>query len=587
MTDNLLNVLTERDYEIFDCLRQNYIFNGNEKHSAVSSRKILTPWAEAKKELFKILGNQLTYKKYIDVNLSKKDYEKQFDFFYTSFFTYNLAEYYRFGSPVGDLIENVISLEELAANRLQKDLVVYSDGEKIIFTKGIKLMRVFHKLAKKANLLNDYENFRIKHSTFAQRKHAAGTLTFSIHPIDFLTMSDNNYNWTTCMSVVSKEGEYRIGTIEMMNSPCVIEAYLEGSVPYSVNGYSLPNKKWRCLFVVTPYFITPIRSYPYQNYALEWEALKDLVDMVENYYGVFIPVDFKRDYCYLTQNKKLAFICNTNLMYNDTIDHTPETYAVKADIFYDNSLNWIKDVKESYIQFSTKSNGISFLECQYSGMTECMNCGEKIIFITEHDYMTCDECRQEWECCSCGRYINHLEEVFWDDDNLSYCENCAKTEIVTTISDAKHAIINCYQVVPIPRISLLDDVVNILPYKTVVPVFKPQSTLPVLYLRQCWWDSKEITDQTFINFLNESNNCINIQNPSLNNFAHSIDYIENSEYKIDNKIEYFLGCRNSTVFVTLDCLTEEGKEKLFQQINPIDFNDTNYKELISSSVFYW
>ena len=40
-------------------------------------------------------------------------------------------------------------------------------------------------------------------------------------------MSDNDYGWDSCMGWMN-EGEYRLGTVEMMNSPCIVVAYIDG-----------------------------------------------------------------------------------------------------------------------------------------------------------------------------------------------------------------------------------------------------------------------------------------------------------------------------------------------------------------------
>ena len=78
--------------------------------------------------------------------------------------------------------------------------------------------------------LEEFEDFRIKHSRILSEKEFIGRLSLSIHPLDFMTMSDNDSDWSSCMSWRTC-GSYRRGTVEMMNSPCVVVAYLSASKP--------------------------------------------------------------------------------------------------------------------------------------------------------------------------------------------------------------------------------------------------------------------------------------------------------------------------------------------------------------------
>ena len=48
------------------------------------------------------------------------------------------------------------------------------------------------------------------------------------------------------------EGSYRLGTVEMMNSPMVICAYLSGKNQMDINGvYEWNSKKWRAWAIVS------------------------------------------------------------------------------------------------------------------------------------------------------------------------------------------------------------------------------------------------------------------------------------------------------------------------------------------------
>ena len=76
-------------------------------------------------------------------------------------------------------------------------------------------MRVLSKIATAYNLPG-FEDFRIAQSLVTNQANLKGYITLSIHPLDYMTMSDNNCGWDSCMSW-QEEGCYRQGTVEMMN----------------------------------------------------------------------------------------------------------------------------------------------------------------------------------------------------------------------------------------------------------------------------------------------------------------------------------------------------------------------------------
>ena len=47
-----------------------------------------------------------------------------------------------------------------------------------------------------------------------------------------------------------EKGEYRQGTVEMMNSECVVVAYLESTTNMTIRDGEWNSKRWRELFVV-------------------------------------------------------------------------------------------------------------------------------------------------------------------------------------------------------------------------------------------------------------------------------------------------------------------------------------------------
>lgn len=260
-----------------------------------------------------------------------------------------------------------------------------------------------------------YELFRQLHSQVLNQRKIKGTLCLSIHPLDYLTMSDNDSGWSSCMSW-EEDGDYRLGTIEMMNSPMVVIAYLEGKTPYYFyDNCEWNNKKWRQLYIVTPEIILGNRQYPYDNNSLEDAAiswLKDIMDQAEGY-GPYSNVKYtiKNGHCINIENDVThKFNFTSNYMYND---------------IYGDRIGYIAptllDGKETIINFS--------------GPAVCITCG-KIIHENENpaNVVECNDCNGLlYKCDHCGRYHSEEESYYVDgytlcydcyDYETSYCECC-------------------------------------------------------------------------------------------------------------------------------------------------------------------
>ena len=174
-----------------------------------------------------------------------------------------------------------------------------------------------------------YEVFRQFHSQILNQKSVRGNLCLSIHPLDFVTMSDNDCGWNSCMQWMEDTGDYRLGTIEMMNSPCVVIAYVESHdpmklfSPYGAEEWN--NKKWRQLYIIDRTIILGNRQYPYDNLDLQGAAITWLRDIMNSLpgYGPYpnetINLNIQRTN--VIKDKRIKFNFYTNYMYNDVYDY--------------------------------------------------------------------------------------------------------------------------------------------------------------------------------------------------------------------------------------------------------------------------
>ena len=89
--------------------------------------------------------------------------------------------------------------------------------------KGMKLLKAFKYFEDNKCVLRNIQDMA---SQIIQEDKIKGTLCFSIHPLDFLSSSENTYNWRSCHSL---DGEFRAGNLSYMVDDCTFMIYLKGA----------------------------------------------------------------------------------------------------------------------------------------------------------------------------------------------------------------------------------------------------------------------------------------------------------------------------------------------------------------------
>lgn len=142
-----------------------------------------------------------------------------------------------------DLSRFIEKQEEGFFNNITIADAVGWDGKPI--PKGTKLVKSFKHFIKDGRSLADLQN---EASRLIQEDKVNGTLCLSVHPLDFLSLSENTYNWISCHSL---DGEYRAGNLSYMMDDCTFVCYLKGEEEAKLPNFG-PNvrwnsKKWRVL----------------------------------------------------------------------------------------------------------------------------------------------------------------------------------------------------------------------------------------------------------------------------------------------------------------------------------------------------
>lgn len=366
----------------------------------------------------------------------------------------------RYSTRLDCEITTCLTSEWLAENIWKGDeyKLNFPSGHFLKICKGMKLMKLLHKLSEEYGVDEQtFEDFRNWHSTFLNQKYLDGELCLSIHPLDYMTMSDNDNGWTSCMRWgISSDwedehnpGDYRAGTVECMNSPYAIVAYLHS--PNKTmdigGGYQWNNKKWRELFIIHDDIISEIKGYPYQDENLTNTVLMWIKELARDN----LNLDFDDDEINVNENNKtdltdkitLNFSFETGkYMYNDVGTLQKHRARINKESLLDRLIH--NDVYDNYYTDDRKNNIRNYTVCvPYGGMATCVCCGAWLSD-DESSTVVCHDCEPGYYCVCCGDYIYDTRSMVWISDYDSpICESCYEKECAPDdLTEETHAFHN-------------------------------------------------------------------------------------------------------------------------------------------------
>ena len=383
-------------------------------------------WESDKRDLFKLFGEELILEREISYikgrnliveEIDKAMYNRESDMypFHHAYRSY-LNSIYSIFSDEADVLYNLINSGSLADNKMTiaygLPIKIKINGKTIKIDKNTRPIRALGKIAKALGLEQSFEHFRIAHSRILNDVNLTGTLCLSIHPLDYMTLSDNENNWSSCMSW-QNDGCYRLGTVEMMNSPIVVVGYLKSAdKKFKWYNGAWNSKQWRCLYIVDQKGLVSIKGYPYSHSGLntiviDW--LKELanINMGWQYGPTQTLSSCIEEFEYADGNTRYIDV-SADAMYND---FGCADYTVALPMFEKQD-----KVLKSYFHIS--------------GVTECMCCGDNLdpSSFYEEGYVFCMDCctnadeEEYYYCECCGRRLYEDEAYYCEGEY--YCCDC-------------------------------------------------------------------------------------------------------------------------------------------------------------------
>lgn len=267
----------------------------------------------------------------------------------------------------------------------------------------MKIVKAFKYFEKDKQLLYVLQD---RASEVIQQDKLTGTLVLSVHPLDFLSLSENNSNWRSCHAL---DGDYRAGNLNYMADDVTVVAYIKSnSGDEKLNGFpkSVPwnNKKWRSLLFINEDVCYLGRQYPFAAAGVE-----DLLEKI------------------LHELKLTPEDSQWTTWTRETSDIRPEYIQDGKDTYHYNDLlksTLYKDI--SYMGHPNKENPMVI-----GHSVNCLCCGARKLAGADSFFCWSDATEPEslYSCDCCGATINDLDDVTFFDGEV-YCPSCFEQYVI-------------------------------------------------------------------------------------------------------------------------------------------------------------
>lgn len=412
-------------------------------------------------DMFGGLSYTVPYK--VQFSLSDLEKEKYFKELY-----YRIERTFKFSSNRNELMDFVSFCKKEFFDNIVPEK--YSDN----IPKGMKITRAFSKFDMSEDILRLLQDMV---SEYIQKGKVNGYLTISVDPRDFLTMSDNNENWTSCMCL---EGMYRRGILSYMLDSSTAICYLSNGKKESYNIFNTEwnSKKWRMLIHFSSNFngIFCSRQYPFYSSS----ALKIVKDIfLDNFYGKDVLIDNYQkqsgkfhevkgydSYMLKKESAKSNLVMNfTSLIVEKENQYCDVTYANETypvyyierkpqywvdtpyeerfyigeyvpclycgewqyeDFQIEESLNYTMMCNDCELEYGEKLDTENIATCEICGRNFIPNDDNIICFNDYSVCNVCDDCLQELRYCDkCGNPILDEGYAYYNEKTGEWCcEDC-------------------------------------------------------------------------------------------------------------------------------------------------------------------
>ena len=411
----------QKDFDKVLCHSQN--------QASVNTDNLFKKWAESKARFIDKMNGQIICESpnEISITLPKEAREQRINNY--------IEVVWRISGEIGEFLET--EKEGLLDNKTCIETTIRNHTIPV----GMKIGKVLHKFFNVYCTEEQLEWIIQELSRLIQENTVSGRLCLSVHPLDYLSLSENQHKWRSCHAL---DGEYRGGNLSYMCDEVTVITYIKSNenvvLPHFPDSVPWNNKKWRCLmfFDKRRHIIWAGRQYPFTS-----DSALDTVDSkllnIFNY--------FEKDYPYYRTGWQYQTFKNVVPMFKQDSTQSyelTEPYLLWNSRIYPVS-NFVKDNKYSYayndllnshfytpvyLQYGyTNFSNTEIPPIEIGGEAPCIHCGKSHFFDSQtmlcaDDVLTCSD-EDIDGVCICPR----CGERFLEDDGRMYqgelfCNEC-------------------------------------------------------------------------------------------------------------------------------------------------------------------
>lgn len=451
--------ITKKMREDYRDILLNYFNPYNMSISNTNIERDLEMWSEKKEFLFELFGSELIVSKTIESNEVSMDmtvFEKDLRQTLESFEGFSDEYSVRRGLHAILTNNNFHSgvIEEIDHIKLNGKGVIEIISLGMRFNKGVKkiidfLLKDSYEKDYIAEIVKSVQILYSMNRQIILNSKKSFVLSLSIHPLDFLSMSENTSNWSSCQSIAG--GESKAGVFSFLSDSSTIVAYITDieKDPYKHDIFrfnSSPlwnNKKWRQLVHTekkdSKVGIAYSRQYPFtsEDFLSNVDIfMRELYSKMDISFSELSRLVKKNTPNEMEKRKLRDWKTLPILKYSKPIiafNHLAIGYndmkAPKHGLAFSHSLGYSVDDFTFFIPVGASSH--------------CVYCGDEIVGADEGIELVCHRCAEEETqmlCDECGEY--HDEESFvLTTDGQAVCFNCFKTKgysFCSICGDAMH-----------------------------------------------------------------------------------------------------------------------------------------------------
>ena len=370
--------------------------------------ELFARWYEAKRDYIEAFGGNLIWEcpNKVTFELSQADKKVRLDDFINKIST-------TFGN---DALANFLedNREGFFTNEVvESGFIHVGTGDVVEIPTGMKLIKAFKYFENDPITLKDLQTHA---SMIIQEDKVTGTLCISVHPLDFLSSSENTYNWRSCHAL---DGEYRAGNFSYMMDKSTIMCYLKGAddakLPNFPDTVRWNSKKWRMLLFFSDRWDVMFagRQYPFfSKTALDIIAIHLKNKLTTGYWSEWHNDELK-SFTYSENNMDGGslmwnYICLNNELYK-TVDIIQDG---KYSLHFNDLLR--SSCYTPYYSFKYYRPIGETPKVHVGAAAPCLMCGRSHMVST--DSLLCEECE--------------LEFGNSQDDRYGYCDCCDRRIVI-------------------------------------------------------------------------------------------------------------------------------------------------------------